>query len=362
MQNRNEPLPENLQMIVDTLASATELRMRQWLDRQEELRRPKNPRLSLARTITGLAYGKLDGEDREVLEETARRNNLVFDPLRPFIEIRDLSAAVPWVGGFLKQTDTREPVDILRPWSVTARAGLLVETGLIGDVAIPKVTGKATPGWLNTESTQVSPSTPTLSQVAMVPKTVGAVIAFSRQLARQAHADRVVGRELLGTLGTAIDQAVLSGSGASGQPLGLLNTSGVQAQSGTTLNAGVGTMKRKCAEANATDEAIAFLSTPAVRELLEGRERAAGGGRFVWDKDQVADRPAFVSTDVPTATMICGDWSLVYFGIWGQGFVLEINPYDPIGFKSGIIHGRMLLSCDVAVLHPSAFVTAQSIT
>ncbi|NOS81308.1 MAG: phage major capsid protein [Nitrospira sp.] len=362
MQNRNEPLPENLQAIVDTLASATELRMYQWLDRQEELRRPKNPRLSLARTITGLAHGKLDGEDREVLEETARRNNLVFDPLKPFIEFRDLSTTVPWTGGFLKQTDTREALDILRPWSVTARAGLLVETGLIGDVAIPKVTVKSTPSWLNTESAQVSPSTPTLSQVAMVPKTVGAVIAFSRQLARQAHADRVVGRELLRTLGTAIDQAVLSGSGANGQPLGLLNTSGIQTQTGTTLNTGVLTMKRKSAEANVNDEAIAFLSTPAVRELLESREKATGGGKFVWEKDLVADRPAMVSTDVPTATMLCGDWSLVYLGIWGQGFVLEIIPFDPVGFKAGIIHGRMLVTCDVALLHPSAFVTAQSIT
>lgn len=79
-------------------------------------------------------------------------------------------------------------------------------------------------------------------------------------------------------------------------------------------------MKRKSAEANVTDENIAFLSTPAVRELLEGREKATGGGKFVWDKDLVADRPASVTTDMPTATMICGDFSLVYVGIWGAGY------------------------------------------
>ena len=65
-------------------------------------------------------------------------------------------------------------------------------------------------------------------------------------------------------------------------------------------------MKRKSSEANVTDASISFLSTPAVRELLEGREKATGGGKFVWDKDLVADRPAYVSTDVPVATMICG--------------------------------------------------------
>ena len=359
---RNEPLPENLQSIVDVFTDFHERRMYDWLDRQEEIRKPKNPRLSLARTVMGLAHGKLNGEDREVLEEAARRNNQLFDPLRPYIEFRDLSAAVAGAGGYLKPTETREAIDILRPWSVTAKAGVLVESGLVGDIAIPKVTVKSTSGWLNTETAQVNPSTPNLSQVFMAPKQVGDVIVFSRQLAQQTNADRFVGRELLRTIGTAIDQAAISGSGASGQPLGILNTLGAQTQSGTTLNAGTATMKRKSAEANVTDESITFLSTPLVRELLEGRERATGGGRFVWDKDQVADRPAYVTTDMPPATMICGDFSTIYLGIWGQGFVLEINPFDTAGFKAGLIQGRMLVSCDIAMLQPSAFVVASSIS
>ncbi len=359
---RNEPLPEYLQNILDVRRQVEENEMWRWLERQEELRRPKDPRLNLARMVLGLANERLDGEDREVLEETARRNGKPFDQQRPYIEFRDLVTAVGSAGGYLRPTEVREAVDILRPWSVTARAGMIVESGLVGDVAFPKVTQKSAPVWLSTESSQATSSQPTLAQVAMSPKTVGAVTVFSRQLGKQANAPRIVGRELLHTLGTATDQAVISGSGASGQPLGLLNTTGVQTQSGTTLNAGVSTMKSKSAEANVNDEAISFLSTPAVRELLEGRERATGGGRFVWDKDQVADRQAYVSTDVPTATMICGDWGLIYLGIWGQGFVLEVNPFDPAGFKAGLIQARMLVTCDVAVLHPSAFVVASSIT
>ncbi len=362
MVNRSERLPENLQNIVDTLTQCHESQMFSWLDRQEELRRPKNPKLSLSRAVLGLAHGKLDGQDREVLEETARRNGKPFDALRPLIAFRDLVVAVGSAGGYLRPTDVREAVDILRPWSVTTKAGMLVESGLVGDVAFPKVTQKTTPAWLSNEAQQVTPSTPTLSQVAMTPKTVGDVVVFSRQLSRQTNADRFVGRELLRTIGSAIDQAVFNGSGASGQPLGILNTSGVQTQSGTTLNAGTATMKRKTAEANVNDEQIAFISTPAVRETLEGRERATGGGRFVWHEDLVADRRAYVSTDVPTATMISGDWSLIYLGIWGDAFALEINPFDPNAFKTGTIQARILMTCDVAVLHPSAFVAATAIT
>ena len=171
-----------------------------------------------------------------------------------------------------------------------------------------------------------------------------------------------MGRELMRTVGTAIDQAVINGTGASGQPMGILTTAGVQTQSGTALNAGVFTMKRKSSEANADDARIAFLSTPAVREWLETRERATGGGRFVWDRETVADRAAYASTDVPTATMLCGDFGTVYVGVWGPGFLLEINPYDPAHFRTGVIQARIILSADVAVLHPAAFVVATSIT
>lgn len=362
MTNRCEPLPKHLQSIVDTMTLYHENEMYCWLDRQEELQKPKNPRLSLSRMIVGLSHEKLHGEDREVLEETARRNGKDFDRQRPYIELRDLVTAVGSEGGYLRPTEVREAVDILRPWSVITKAGMLVESGLLGDVAYPKVTQKTTPGWVSTETSQVTLSQPTLAQVVMAPKTIGDVIAFSRQLANQTNADRVVGRELLRTLGTAIDQAVINGSGTSGQPLGILSTPGVQTQSGSTLNAGVSTMKRKSADANVNDEMISFLSTPAVRELLEGRERTTGGGRFVWDKDHVADRRAYASTDVPSATMICGDWGLVLLGIWGQGFVLEVNPFDTIGFKTGTIQARMLVTCDIAVLHPSGFVVASSIT
>lgn len=359
---RNEPLPEPLQHILDVRRQVEENEMWRWVERQEELRRPKHPRLSLSRLMLGLAHGRLDGEDREVLEEIARDNHQQFDPQRPYLNFRDLVAAVGPSGGYLRPTEVHEVIDILRPWSVTAKAGMLVESGLQGDVTFPKITQKSTPAWASTESTQITPSQPAFAQVAMSPKTLGALVVFSRQLAKQTNANRVVGREVLRTLGTAIDQAVIAGTGASGQPLGLLNTAGVQTQSGATLNAGVLTMKKKTAEANVNDEAISFLSTPAVREALENRERATGGGRFVWDKDQVADRPAYVSTDVPSATMICGDWSLIYLGIWGQGFVLEVNPFDPTGFKTGTIQARLLVSCDIAVLHPSAFVVASSIT
>jgi len=65
---------------------------------------------------------------------------------------------------------------------------------------------------------------------------------------------------------------------------------------------------------------------------------------------------------MPASTLICGAWSLMWLGIWGSGFVLEINPYDSTGFKTGTIQARILVNLDVAVLHPAAFCKAESIT
>ena len=70
-----------------------------------------------------------------------------------------------------------------------------------------------------------------------------------------------------------------------------MNTASIGTQSGTTLgHTGTANMKETVATLNAPEDDIAFIGTPAVRELLEGRERATGSG-FVWDNDHVASTP-----------------------------------------------------------------------
>lgn len=359
-----EPLTPELEKSLETLTRyhREQFQMLQDADRAQARANRKAPLLNCDRLFHDLSRGHLAGENQEALQESARRDGVTFDPVRPYISLRDLTVASGPSAGFLKQTEVQQSIDILRSFSLMDRMGIQIEYGLVGDQVVPKVAAKTSPDWLPTEATTGTASTPQLSQISLTPKSAIGSLNYSRQLSKQANATQFASRELLRTVGTAIDQAVLNGSGVSGQPLGIIGTAGVQTQSGTTLNAGTGTMKQKAAEANVTDENIAFLSTPAVRQLLETRERATGGGRFVWDKDQVADRAAYVSTDVPAATMLCGDFSLVYLGFWGAGLVLEINPYEQTNFRAGIIQARVLVSCDVAVLHPPAFIVASSIT
>lgn len=204
---------------------------------------------------------------------------------------------------------------------------------------------------------------PTLSAKTLKPKQVAAFCEFSRKFALQTNAERFVTRELLNTVGTAIDKAVLAGATANYQPEGLLNATGLQKITGTSLTgASANHMAELSAIENAADPDTAFVGTPTVRAALQGRERATGNGGFVWDKNIVSDHRALVTTDLPAGSLVCGPWPQIYLGVWGSGFQLEINPYDPTGFKAGIIQARVMVSCDVAIRHANAFVWAESVT
>lgn len=144
--------------------------------------------------------------------------------------------------------------------------------------------------------------------------------------------------------------------------MGLLNTSGFHAQAGAALDHdGTLAMKATVAGADAPDDSISWLAPPATRQLLEGREKVSNTARYIWEDDVVASRPARVSTDVPSATLIAGAWSEALVAFWGTGIELAINPFDPNGFKIGRIQARVVVDMDVGFSHIDAFSVATGV-
>jgi Phage capsid family len=74
------------------------------------------------------------------------------------------------------------------------------------------------------------------SQFEASPKKVIAITPFSKQLLAQEPqiADRVIGIDLVGTVGRELDKSVLAGTGGD-SPLGILNTAGVTLTLGMNL-------------------------------------------------------------------------------------------------------------------------------
>lgn len=324
------------------------------------------PKFSLSRVLSCLAdrRGLLDGYEREVCSGAALAAGETLDkfaPVIPWSAFASRDASVAGSGQYLVSPTVAGAVDVLRPWSVCANAGVQFFENLTGNLTFPRVT-TAMPGyWVSDEvGTGGAEGDAVLGQVALVPKTWIGHTQYSRLFRLQAaQGEEFLRQQLLRAAGSALDKAVLSGAGGA-EPIGLLSWPGLGTQSGSTLAwAGVTNMIETCVTAGADDARIAFVSTAAVRELLAKREVVAGQARFVWDDDKIANRPAYVTTDITAATMLCGDWSKVVVGLWGSGLRVAHDPHA--GFASGIEAMRVMLVADSGLVTPTAFCKAVSI-
>ena len=343
---------------------------------------------SFSRYIASMANEgqKLDGYEREIYDHLNRANGGRFDPQRapiplallvdptahPDYLVRDMSAGVASAGGNLVGTNTAPVSDLLRPWSITARAGVTVlpmpVAGIsFGNLDIPTVTNPTAGYWLDGETAAITPSDPTLGKITMRPKAGAVLTKFSRQLVRQTGdvADALLQREFLGTIGRLLDTAILSGTGANGQPRGILNTAGVATATGSFSLDSALAMEETAVLQGANDQRIAYLTTPAVRRLLKKRMPDAGSaGQALWQSsnqgEMVAGRPGYVANYASTATMIAGPWDDLLLGMWGFPRI-EIDPTDSTGFKVGTLSARMIVDCDVAVRTPAAWTVHSAI-
>jgi HK97 family phage major capsid protein len=284
-----------------------------------------------------------------------------------YIQHRALTAGVASAGGYLKGLEVP---------GVFGESGLdpdladelgVEKVPMQGDGAFAKMSTGFTTAWLANETSQISESTPVIGSVASTPKRVGGYFEISRQLLMQTSpaASALIVRELVRQVRHAIVVALFNGSGAGGQPTGIINTSGVGNQSGTSLAwAGIIEMMRLCeATGPLTATRGVFLLDPASAKLMRTRERATGAGLILND-DKIGPYRAIVTNTMPASSVLFGDWSQVVVPTWG---VLEIgaDPYmanGGAGFRAGIVGVRCFAHVDVAVLRPGGFAKSTSVT
>jgi HK97 family phage major capsid protein len=285
---------------------------------------------------------------------------------RPVETKRDLTAATAGAGGYLVTTDNMSFIEMLRNRSVAFRMGVRRLSGLNGSVTVPRQSAAATAYWLANEGTQITESQQTFVQMALSPKNVGAYTEISRQLLLQSSpgAEGIVTDDLAQVVALAADLAVLNGSGASGQPTGILNTAGIGSVTGTSLAyAGILEFQSDVASANVNPSRGGYVTTPAVAALLAARARFSNTDTPLWDGNiwdaDMTGFPAMSSNQIPAATMLFGDWQETVVGEWGV-LEVEVNPYA--NFQAGIIGVRAIYSMDVGVRRPFAYSAASSIT
>lgn len=279
---------------------------------------------------------------------------------------RDLTVGTGNAGGFLVATENQGFIELLRNRSVVMNMGARRLTGLQGNLTIPRQSGAATAYWLSTEATAITESQQTLGQLAFTPKTAGAYTEISRLLALQSSpdAESMVMADLAAVVGLAVDAAALNGSGASGQPTGIINTAGIGSVTGTSIAyAGVLEFQTDVASANALFGTSGYVTTPTVAALLMQRVKFASTASPIWEGNvldgQCAGFRGMASNQMPSANLLFGDFNQVVIGEWGT-LEIEVNPYA--NFAAGIMGVRAMYSIDVGVRYAGAFSLATSVT
>lgn len=314
------------------------------------------------------------GFELECSREIAKKLNTVTDPNKFYVPFevqnrsmkRDANVATASAGGYLVSTDNMSFIELLRNKSVAYRAGARRLSGLVGNVTVPRHTAAATAYWLSSETTQITESQQTYGQLALSPKTVGAYTEISRQLMLQSSpdAESIVTSDLAMVAALAVDVGVLRGGGSSGEPQGIVGTSGLGAVTATSVDyAKILEFQTDVAAGNIEPVAGAYVTTPAVAAILMAKQRFSSTDTPLWQGNvwggQMVGFTAMSTNQMSSGTMLFGDWSQVVVAEWGV-LQVEVNPYA--NFQAGIVGVRAMVSIDSGLRYAAAFSYASSVT
>ena len=249
-------------------------------------------------------------------------------------------------------------IDALRNQSSVMAAGARMLGGLSGDVKIPKKATASAASWIATEGGAASESEMTFSQVSLSPKSLGAFTDVTRQLLIQSSLDveALIRDDLTKALGLAIDKAGLEGTGSSGQPTGILNTTGVNtvtafAAANPTF-AEVVTLETAVAEDNALNGNLAYILPASMNGALKTTAKDAGSGQFVSEGGMINGYNAIVSNQATAGNLYFGNFDDLLIGMFG-GLDIVVDPYT--ASTTGTVRIVALQSVDVAVRNAVSF-------
>ena len=249
-------------------------------------------------------------------------------------------------------------IDVLRNESSVMQAGATLLRGLQGNVVIPKKTAASSAGWIATEGAAASESEFTSGSVTMSPKVIGAFTDATRLLLQQSSLDveNLIRDDLTKSIATAIDLGALAGSGSSGQPTGIANTSGINTTTFAAANptwAEIVAMESAVANDNALNGSLAYICRPADFGTLKTTEKASGTAQFVVSPDNTMNGYNVIrSNQVTSGDFYFGNFADLLIGMYG-GLDITVDPYALS--TSGGVRIVALQTVDVAVRHAVSF-------
>lgn len=276
-------------------------------------------------------------------------------------ERRALAAGTDAAGGFTVPTTTSaELIDLARANMVLAQAGARTVPLDTGEHVVAKVASDPVPAW-RAENAGVTESDPTFAGVTLKPQSVAVLVKASVELMSdslnlEAELPNILGR----ALAVEIDRAGLIGSGTPPEPLGIVNYSGLTANTfaGGALSSYAPLMVARGALHGANEAMGSVIMSARDENALSS---AADGDGQPLQMPRVLEAVQMLhTTALPTdggagsdeASVICGDFTQLMVGV-RSGIRVEIlreRYMDNLQFGL-ICHARI----DFAAARESAF-------
>ena len=306
----------------------------------------------------------LDGKTGEIVTELRAKGGFRGVPV-PWgaLEQRNTVAAT-----VLNPLMTRSIIDRLFPASVAARMGAQMITIDSGLTEWPVVTSAVAAGWATTESGNVAgPTAYTTTDRAMAPNNnLGIQMRLTRRVLKQAGAavEEAIRRDMQGAMQQALDQAVFLGTGAAGQPLGVIAGAATYGITSTAIAAAATWAAFRAAvtsflTANAATgpDQVMLLIRPEVWAKMDGT-LITGTAVSEWDRltGNIPDAnvamtanalaaPAATNTNA-LLTTATGGVAPIYVGLWGAVDLIR-DPFTDA--QAGGLRITALATADVTV-------------
>ena len=284
---------------------------------------------------------------------------------------RTIEVATAATAGDLVDTVQGDMSPALKPNLVIERAGATVMSGLVGDLDLPVGNALASAAWA-TEHTQTNETNPSVKTVQLRPKRLTAYTEVSKQIMVQTSdsVETWIRGELSDAIARAVDAAAMNGSGASNQPLGILNaadthTVALGTHGDALTRAAMLDMITQVAVDNAEVENMGYILTPEMRGFLQNLKTDAGSGLFVWNErfnNMLLGYNAYVSNLMPKTLskgdnsdchgLIFGNYQDVILASWGGADII-VDPYTHA--RKAIIDVVVNSFWDIGIKHGQSF-------
>jgi len=367
---------------------------------QERKQYAKDYRLSagIRGLITNDWSDKASGFAREISQQIAKdsgkgtRSGSLFIPYSGLVQRATYVTSGATTGGNIVATDllADDFIEALRNSTVMVGLGVQTLSGLVGDVAIPRRSGVASTGFLSSETAALSQAESTFDQISMTPKTLGTLSKFSRNMLIQATPgiEDLVRRDISDGINLGIDLGILNGTGSSGQPTGIMQTSGIGSVAIGT-NGGAITVDKlidletAIMEDNAgvNADSISYVTNAKVMGAIK-KLKTSGGEYLVNNNLQALGRgatpvavngyPLAMTNQVPSnltkgstsgscSAVVMGDFSQAILGLYGSGIEITAGE-DSDDFAKNLVSVKGVVAFDVAVRHAQSFAAILDVT